>query len=41
MASKIKRKQGALLKYCTGCGWKYKTTTDKYCGECGAPRKEK
>lgn len=30
-----------LLKFCTGCGWKYKILTDRFCGECGAPRREK
>jgi len=43
MASKIKKKQAQanLLRYCTGCGWKYKTGGDKFCGECGAQRKER
>ena len=30
-----------LIKYCTGCGWRFKYATDRFCGECGAVRKEK
>jgi hypothetical protein len=48
MASKMKKKtslqqaQGTgLLRFCTVCGWRYKTTTDRFCGECGTARKEK
>jgi hypothetical protein len=30
-----------LIKFCTGCGWRFKYATDRFCGECGAVRKEK
>jgi ribosomal protein S27AE len=30
-----------LIKFCTRCGWQFKHTNDRYCGECGATRKEK